>query len=291
MSNGTLAELPPENLPDGILSPVEPSVLLLLPHNKYLLGNADNGTWIYSDSATNTTPKNVFLYDNQALSLVNENSQPTVLSALTVNALRRELFSLTEPPGIHSATVLMLRTFMKEHNVFNSEDAAFLDENIFNEAAKNDSVLFKSYWALRFALARNEMETAGRLKAWLKADPKTFSKSENNMKIWFSLLDQPDKNAISELEELSFSRLELKRMTEQNSSPLLMYNPISGWLLLGRFGRVRTTMFMVWVYLNDSLWHELKEMKKMSLHDIILAAWGEYETQQAVTERAKYKGS
>ena len=50
MSNGTFAELPPENMPDNINLPDEPSVMLLLPHNKYLLGTADrnNGKWIYA---------------------------------------------------------------------------------------------------------------------------------------------------------------------------------------------------------------------------------------------------
>ena len=44
MSNGTLAKLPSENSP--VKLPEEPSVMVLLPHNKYLLGRK-NGSWVY----------------------------------------------------------------------------------------------------------------------------------------------------------------------------------------------------------------------------------------------------
>ena len=44
------------------------------------------------------------------------------------------------------------------------------------------------------------------------------------------------------------------------------------------------------MYLNHELYDVLKGQKKLSTHDLILAVWGEYETQQAMKERAKYKG-
>ena len=287
MSNGTLAELPPEN----INIPDEPSVMLLLPHNKYLLGTG-SGKWIFASTneSTKQQPQNVFLYDDQVLSLLNEGTTPTIIPALTVNALRKELFSLTEPPGRYVSTVLMLRTFMKDHPVFNSDSDEIPDEKIFNEAMNKDFILCRAYWTLRFALARSELETVRRLKAWLKADPKTFSDPQNVMKIWFSILDTPDKEVIKELEELSFTRLEIEHISKQHSSPLVVYNPLSGWLMVGRFGK-SSTMFLSWSYLNHNLWHELRERKKMKLHDIIHAVWGEYETQQAIKERAKYKGA
>ena len=290
MSNGTLAELPPDNKPDGIDLPEEPSVVLLLPHNKYLLGTNTN-KWIFASTneKQDTQPQNVFLYEDQVLSLINEGSQPTILTAGTVNTLRKELLSLSEPPGRHSATVLMLRTFMKDREIFASEDLDVVDEKIFAQAMKNDNVLYKAYWALRFALARSEMETVGRLKAWLKAGPEIFQDPKHVMKLWFSLLDYPEESIISELEELSFSRLEIKSMSQQHASPLVVYNPLSGWLILGKFGRVRDTMFIAWVYLNHELYSEMRTVKNLSIHDIILAAWGEHETRQAIIERAKYK--
>lgn len=289
MSNGTLAELPPDNAPSGVKLPEEPSVMLLLPHNKYLLGTS-GGKWIYADSSDGRDSQNVSLYDDEVLSLINEGSQPTILPGKTVTALRKELFMLTDPPGNYHATVSMLRTFMRYHSVFSQNDSELPDEKDFCMAMKNDLILTKAYWTLRFALSRNEMETVGRLKAWLRAGPELFTRSNLVSHIWFSIMDMPDQSAISELESLSFSALELKRMTMQNVSPLLVYNPKSGWLILGRFGRDMGTMFFVWVYLNHEIYSELREHKRMSIHDIIYSVWGEYETGQAMNERMKYKG-
>ena len=290
MSNGTLAELPPDNAPSGVKLPDEPSVMLLLPHNKYLLGTS-GGKWIYADSSDKRDSQNVSLYDDEVLSLINEGFKPTILPGKTVTALRKELFMLTDPPGNYHATVSMLRTFMRYHSVFSQNEFGLPDEKDFHMAMKNDLILTKAYWTLRFALSRNEMETVGRLKAWLRAGPELFTRNNLVSHIWFSIMDMPDASAIAELEELSFSTLELKRMTMQNVSPLLVYNPKSGWLILGRFGRDLGTMFFVWVYLNHEMYSELREHKRMSVHDIIYSVWGEYETQQAMTERMKYKGA
>lgn len=292
MSNGTLAELPPDNMPQGIAMPDESSVMLLLPHNKYLLSTG-RGDWLYASDRGNEQPRNVFLYEDQGLSLMNDGARPTVLAAPTVNALRKELLSLTDPPGQYFSTVMMLKTFMRAHEIFQEYNDRIheLDEKTFNEAMKKDSVLYRAYWALRFALARGEFEAAGRLKAWLKAGPEVFKNPKNVMKIWFSLTDLPDKDALKELEALHFSRLELEHMAIQSMSPIVVYNPLSGWLLLGKFGRKNSPIFISWSYLNHDLYNELKQEKKLSVHDIILGLWGEYETQQAITERAKYKGA
>lgn len=282
MSNGTLAELPPENMPASL--PDDASVVLLLPHNKYLLGTNDR--WLYGSAGTE--PQNVYLYDNEGLSLFNDGAKPTVLSPGTVNALLRKLTMNAEPPGRHSATVLMLRTIMREHAVFSSDE--FLDEKIFARFTVHDDILNRAYWTTRFALARGEMETVRRLKSWLKAGPEVFSDERFSAKLWFSIQNLPDAEAIEELKELSFVEQELRRMSEQNISPLVMYNPISGWLILGRFGRSgREIMFSVWVYVNHEMWQELRERRKLPIQDIINAVWAERETQNAIDERAKYK--
>ncbi|MDY6399319.1 MAG: hypothetical protein SPL10_00375 [Synergistales bacterium] len=289
MSNGTLAELPPENKPEGITVSDENSVMLLLPHNKYLLGT-DGGQWIYASSRPDEQPQGVYLYEDQVLSLLNEGTTPTIIPADTVNFLRRELFSLSEPPGHHAPTVLMLKTFMRDNSVFDDEKN-FLDEEIFSSFMKNDEILYKAYWTLRFSLSRSELETAGRLKAWLKAGPAVFEDPKHEMKIWFSLLKLPDADAVNELVELSFSKLELNHISQQFASPLVVYNPASGWLIVGQFGRKINVIFKAWLYLNHELYHELRNVRKMTVHDIILAVWGEHETRQAMTERAKYKGA
>ena len=286
MSNGKLAQLPPENTPDGISMPDEPSVMLLLPHNKYLLGTG-GGKWIYAGS-TDGQPSDVYLYENEDISLSNEGTRPTVIPADTVNILRKELLSLSEPPGHHEPTVLMLRTIMRGHPVFNDEK--FLDEKFFSDFMKKDLILYKAYWTLRFSLARGELETTGRLKAWLNAGPDIFEAPRSVMKIWFSLLDTPEEEVLDELVELKFSRLELQHIAEQQASPLTVYNPLAGWLLIGQFGRKIHTMFRAWMFLSHELYHELKYINKMETRDIIMAVWGEHETRQACSERAKYKG-
>ena len=281
MSNGTLAELPPENKPDNITMPEEPAIMLLLPHNKYLLGT--EGKWTLSHAGQR--PSYINLYENQALSLSNEGTQPTIIPADTVNMLRKELLSLSEPPGRHEPAVLMLKTFMKDNPAFNDEKN-FLNEENFSEFMKKDFTLYKAYWTLRFSLMRSELETAGRLKAWLKAGPEIFENPRSVMRIYFSILNLPEQNAIQELvEQFYFSSLELKHISNQTASPLVIYNPVSGWLIVAGFNR----KFKAWVYINHELYHELRYIKKLSIHDIIQASWGEYETQQALKEREKYK--
>ena len=286
MSNGSLAELPPDNVPDSITLPDDASVMLLLPHNKYLLGTVSD-KWIYGRPGAEC--QNVYLYDNEKLSLRNDGAQPTIIPAETVNALRRKLFMHSDPPGRHSATVLMLRTFMRDHEVFSSEDAEFLDEKSFAEFMKHDEILERTYWTLRFALARGEMEAVKRLKAWLKVGPEVFQSSVNSSRVWFSIQTLPDKEALNELEELSFSESELSRLAEQRISPVVLYNPVSGWLVLGQFGRGSSIMFSVWLYMTHELWYELRERRKLSIQDIISATWGEHDTREAMNERAKYK--
>lgn len=292
MSNGTLAELPPENMPAGISPPGDSSVMLLLPHNKYLLGRRGS-EWVYAggNSSTTNPPQNVYLYDSQSIELTNEGSAPTILNAVTVNALRRELFAMSEPPGNHTGAVLMLRTFMRNDPIFMSENAEYLDEKIFAASIVNNPVMRKAYWTLRFAMNRGELETLSRIKAWMKAGPEVFAKDGCDMRLWFSLLEVPDAEMMSELELLSFSGLEIKRMVAQRASPVIVYNQVSGWLVLAHFGSNKGTMFFLWAYFSHELWNELRERRKLSVSDIILASWGEYETKQAMTERAKYKGA
>ena len=296
MSNGTLAELPKECMPhsfslhdNAIPLPDDGSVMLLLPHNKYLLGTGGDN-WLYGKLGLNpneTVPQNVYLYDNEGLSLMNEGDRPTILTPGTVNELLRALTRNAPPPGRHSAAILMLRTMMRGHAVFVSDDSDFMDEKVFARFMEHDEILKRAYWTTRFALARGEMEIVRRLKSWLKVGPLDRSA----VKLWFSIQDIPDEDALEELKELSFSDQELRRMSAQNISPLVLYNPRSGWLILGRFGRTngREIMFSVWVYLNHEIWQELRDRQKLAIQDIINAVWGEYDTKNALNERAKYR--
>lgn len=296
MSNGKLAALPPEHVPDGLTLPDEPAVMVLLPHNKYLLGT-DSNNWIYSDlnADKDTRPQKVFLYDDTTLALTNQDCSTMIIPAKVVNELRKDLFMLCEPPGQHDATVQLLKTFLKYHPAFVNEDIDYLDEKTFSLEMQKDSRLYKAYWTLRFALSRSELEEVTRIKAWLRAGPENFEKGEHSAKIYFSLTDLPAQDAMRELEEnYSFTKMELQKTSEQKVSPVVLYNPKSGWLIHGRFGRMGNmseTIFFVWVYLNHELWNVLKEVRKMTINEIVNAVWGYYDTLDAVKERAKYKSS
>ena len=296
MSNGKLATLPPEYVPEGMTLPDEPAVMVLLPHNKYLLGT-DSNNWIYSDLNANkdTRPQKVFLYDDTRLALKNQDCSTMIIPASVVNELRKDLFMLCEPPGQHVATVQLLKTFLKYHPAFVSEEIDYLDEKVFASEMGKDPRLYKAYWTLRFALSRSELEEVTRIKAWLRADPENFEKSEHSAKIYFSLMELPDQVAMRELEEnYSFTKMELQKVAAQNISPVVLYNPQGGWLIHGRFGRmgnISEAIFFVWVYLNHELWNVLKEVRKMTINEIINAVWGYYDTLDAVKERAKYKGA
>ena len=292
MSNGNLAKLPSEYVPDGVKLPDEPAVMVLLPHNKYLLGTGEK--WIYSDLKADEAQE-VFLYDDTKLALSNHDFRPLIIPAQVVNELRRELFMLCEPPGQHTATVQLLKTFLKYHPAFVNENIDYLDEKIFALEMRKDSRLYRAYWTLRFALARSELEEVTRIKAWLRAGPENFEKSEHIAKIYFSLTDLPDDNSLKELEEnYSFTKLELQKISSQNISPVVVYNPKSGWLIHGRYGRnnkLSEAIFFAWVYINHELWNVLRDVRKMSVNEIVNAVWGYYDTLEAVKERAKYKGA
>lgn len=288
MSNGTLARLPETSVPEGVSVPGGPFVMLLLPHNRYLLGCSIAGVddrWVWGRPGDK--PQDVFLYEGERLSLANDETASTVLSAETVTFLKNELLAQMDPPGDHLSTVLILRSFMKDHAAF-LDGFPFQDESAFLQCINEDEVLRKAYWTLRFALSRGELDVVTRLKAWLKAGPELFGEPDNGMKIWFSILDMPDDTALQELEALAFSREDLHHMVTQRVTPLLLFNPRSGYLVLSRFGKDGNTSYLVWAFVPPALWSELRERRKLSIRDLLLALWGQYDIDQALEERARY---
>ena len=283
MSDGSLAKLPPDPT-IKIKIPEQASIMVLMPHNKYLIGS-NNGNWIYG-AENNMQP--IFLYDDENLNLRNDS---VIIPAKTVNELRNKLLLQMSPPGNHNATILMLKTFMRENQIFDDENK-YKDEKIFMQNLENDQVLKKIYWALRFAMYRGELESIPRYKSWLKAvkdEPGIFEREDHQYNIWFSLQDMPDENALNEIENLGFPREDVKRISEQNISPILLFSPASGYLLLGRFGRNGNPMFFVWIYLNSALWNDLHEIKKLGTAEVILSVWGQHDIQESLSERSKYK--
>ena len=288
MSNGTVARLPEASVPEGVSVPGGPFVMVLLPHNRYLLGRPAAGVddrWVWGKPGEN--PQDVFLYDSERLSLPQGETTSTTLSAEMVTFLKRELLAQMEPPGDHLSTVLILRGFMRDHAAF-LDDFPFQDESAFIHCINEDDVLRKAYWTLRFALSRGEFDVVTRLKAWLKAGPELFNDPDNGMKIWFSILDLPDDTALQELEALAFSREDLRHMANQRVVPLLLFNPRSGYLVLSRFGKNGENSYLVWAFLPPALWAELRERRKLSIRDVLLALWGQYDIEHAMEERSRY---
>ena len=178
---------------------------------------------------------------------------------------------------------------MKDHPAF-ADGFPFLDESAFALQMNNDKTLRGAYWALRFAATRGEFDEMVRLRSWLKvATLFELPDSEPGVKLWFSILDIPDEASIHEIEELTFSREDLMHMAAQRVSPLLMFNPNSGYLILARFGRNGSdSNFFVWAFLPTALWTEMRERRKISVHEILLAIWGQHDVENALAERRLY---
>ena len=159
-------------------------------------------------------------------------------------------------------------------------------------------LLFKIYWAVRFAMVRNEMEHVVQIERWTKFHD-VFEdylaqnhdgdfENDSGFRIWFSILEMPDEKIMREINELEFSRDDIERALNQKVSPVRIYNPNSGWLVLARFGFDEAGAFFMWQYVKFDLWKKF-ESRRANIQDMILALWGAYEVDQAVRERLKYK--
>ena len=297
MTNGTLAKLPKNAQSEAVPIPGGASVLLLLPHNRYLLGTAGDGErserWVWGRPGGQ--PQEVFLYSGEALTLSQDATTSIHLSGETVSRLKEELLSQTPPPGEHLSTAIILRGFMRDRAVF-AEGVPFQDEEIFARYMEEDEILLKVYWAVRFALTHGEFDAAARLKLWLKAGPGLFEGAAPRTRVWFSLQDLPCETDIQEIESLFFSREDLQHMVVQRISPLLLFNPRSGYLILARFGRqgapasrdALPASFLVWAFVPPALWMELRERRKLPVHEVLLALWGQHDVERALEERARY---
>jgi hypothetical protein len=293
MSNGTIASLPQTALPDGIPD-ISGGVVLLLPYNRYLLGHCfmrNYERWIWGKPGGD--PQEVFLYENGPQSLVIDDATRVVLAANVVTQIRGALFSQMQPPGEHLPTVLILRGVLKEHPAF-KDDTLAQSEPAFLQYLEKDGVLNMTYWAVRFALFRGEFEAIARIKTWLRTAADLYDAQgaspnpPNSPKIWFSLTPLPGSKELAELESLSFSLDDLQRMVSQSTSPVILFNKLSGYLVLSDFGSAGGASFRVWVFLPIPLWNELRDRRKLLIRDLMVSAWGYCDAVQAVAERARY---
>lgn len=289
MSDGSLAELPYDSVPSGVSVPSGPFVLLLLPHNHYLLGQSQEGeAWTWGRPGS--SPRKTYLYEGEGQVFEEEGRRVASISSDAALRLKRALMSLSEPPGDHRTAELALRTLLRGQSV--SAEGILQPEEDFSKRLEEDENLQGAYWALRFALARGDVSLGARVKAWLRAAralPLSAS-GKDGSRLWLCLQDMPEADALAELESLSFSREALFRMSAQAVSPLLMYNPRSGYLALARFGKDgKPADFQAWAFLPHSLWDELRERRKLPVQEIVLALWGRNDVKRALEERRLYR--
>ncbi len=291
MSNGTMARLPDEMPVAGLPEIPFPNVFLLLPYNRCIAGTAQLKTderWTFGKMGTDEG-KEIFLYDGKPLSLLLGEKEKVHLSGELVCELRSHLLCQMPAPGEHIPTALILRGLVREDHFIFDED--FINnEGAMLESLEKEPALRLPYWAIRLALYRNDYEAVSRIKTWLKAASDIFEGGTPSPRIWFSLTDLPGRQAIDEMEGLSFSLDDLQRMNSQSSRPVVLYSK-AGYLILSDYGgEGPETAFRIWMFLPIPLWNEMRERRKLSIREIVTASWGYLDGMAAEKERSRFSG-
>jgi len=287
MSKGNLAQLPDEMHVDGLPDVSFPRVLLLLPYNRYLLGTVSLKAyerWTLGKLGTDESEE-IFLYDEKPKIISLGDVERVAIPREAVERLKSCLRRQMAPPGEHLPAMLILRGLLREDTLFHDED--FLkNEKAMQDALEKDVVARMAYWAIRFALFRNDYEGVSRIKTWLKIAPDVFDGAIQTPRIWFSLMDLPGRKDIEEMESLAFSVDDLQRMNSQSSRPVVLYSK-AGYLILSDFGSDEAS-FRIWLYLPIPLWNEMREKRKLSIREIVMATWGYLDGIAADIERSSF---
>jgi hypothetical protein len=287
MSSGRIAALPETALPDGIPELPEQRVVLLLPYNRCLLGccvKKNYERWVWGRPGGEF--KEVFLYENQSLPLVIDETTKITLASGVVSQMRGAMFSQMNPPGEHMPTVLLLRGILKSHPVFQDEKI-FQNEALVLSLIEKEENVTMTYWAVRFSLFRGDFDAIARVKTWLRTSSDMFDSQERAPKVWFSLTPLPGGKEIAEIESLSFAVDDLHRMISQNAFPVVLFSK-TGYLVLSDFGSLGGATFRVWMFLPSPVWSEMRDRRKLTIRDILLSAWGYRDAVQAMAERGRY---
>lgn len=289
MSKGTLAKLPDDMAVHGMPPRPSQNVLLLLPFNRYLLGDValkKYERWTIGRVGCGQE-REVFLYDREQKVLCFRDGQKVTLSADVVSELRAALCSQMPPPGEHLASALILRGLLKDESLF-ADDRFLNDEELMALELERHLTERMAYWAIRFALFRNDYESVSRVKTWLKSAGDVFERGGGVPKVWFSLADMPGRRDMEEMEALAFSLDDLQRMNAQSSRPVVLYSK-TGYLMLSEFGGTEKELsFRIWMFLPAPLWNEMRERRKLSIREIVMASWGYLDGLEAEKERDKY---
>jgi hypothetical protein len=287
MSKGNLAQLPDKMRVVGLSEMPSPRVLLLLPYNRYLLGTVSLKTyehWRLGKLGAEESEE-IFLYDEKPKTITLGEVETITIAKEVVDRLKSCLRSQMPPPGEHLPAMLILRGLLKEDALFQDED--FLkNEKAMQESLDKDAPARMAYWAIRFALSRNDYEGVSRIKTWLKIAPDVFEGTLQTPRIWFSLMDLPGRKDIEDMESLAFSVDDLQRMNSQSSRPVVLYSK-AGYLILSDFGS-EDAAFRIWLYLPIPLWNEMREKRKLSIREIVMATWGYLDGLAADIERSSF---
>jgi len=289
MSKGNMAMLPEDMAVHGLPEMPSPRILLLLPYSRYLAGFASMKNyerWILGKLGTDESAE-VFLYDGRAKTLHLDETEKVTLSAEITTELRAQLSRLMPPPGEHLPSALILRGLLGEE--FFASDGDFLKrEESVEEVLEKTPIARMAYWGIRFALFRNDYEAVSRIKTWLKNASDVFEGAQQIPRVWFSLTEIPGKKDIQEMEALAFSLDDLQRMNSQSSRPVVLYSK-SGYLILSDFGgEGPESAFRIWMFLPIALWNEMRERRKLSIREIVMASWGFLDGISAENDRSRY---
>ncbi|MDI9370490.1 MAG: hypothetical protein GX181_07980 [Synergistaceae bacterium] len=287
MSKGNLARLPDDMHVAGVPEAHSPRVLLLLPYNRFILGTATLKAyekWVIGKLGADETEE-IFLYDAKPKTLSLGDVEKVTIAKEAVDRLKACLRGQMMPPGEHKPTMHILRGFLKNDPLF------FVDELLENEKEahdylERDSTARMAYWAIRFALFRNDYEEVSRIKTWIRIASDVFEGAITQPRIWFSLMDLPGGQSIEDMEALSYSVDDLQRMNSQSSRPVVLYSK-SGYLVLSDYGN-DSSGFRIWLYLPIPIWNEMRERRKLSIKEIVMATWGYLDGVAADSERSTF---
>ncbi|MCL2767420.1 MAG: hypothetical protein FWE49_01620 [Synergistaceae bacterium] len=283
MSRGNIVELPKT---PGIIDSYDPeNVILLLPYNRYLHGRIQNGyeSWKLCKIG-NTEQEEIYLYDGEARHF-DFDSRQVVISQEVVDKLKSTLLASSSPPGEHIRTAAVLKGILEPDIVDN--ELFIYDESFAMARLDNKTEAKAAYWAVRLALSRGDHDSVSRIKLWYRIAP-NIAFSEPIVLVWFSLTQVPDSEAVASMTSLGISEENIHRMAAQAVSPVVLFSQ-KGYLIFASYGDgQRTPIFREWAYFPLSVWNDLRDRKRITLRELLTAAWGAEDARQAWKVGSRY---
>lgn len=288
MSDGKIAKLPDVLGKTGLPSHLSVKVALLLPFNRVLVGSSIQGIdyWVWGKLG-NDEWNEVSLYDDVSLVLRDGSIPDITLNADVINKLRKTLFEQIPPPGNHLSTVLVLRGISLGPGI-PGDNHEWNNERWFISQISENDILLKAYWGIRRALFEKNPEMLERIKAWYVYASDVFNEEYNYPRMWFSIIDLPGESDLEDIESFGFTRDNLKTMNAKFSNPIVLSNILGYLILLTDYAGENRNEVKIWMYINVSLWDELREKRKLSIREIVSTGWGFLDALDAESMMTRY---